>query len=367
MPRRQEPALEAEDEFPSDSAKKDVAESSLQTAAMKIDSKDKEILCLLNEHARITSKALGQQVGISREVADYRIKRLTKNNLIRNFITIVNDTTLGYESYVMLLELQNYTPEDEERIITFLKNHPFTKWVLKCGGDWDIQVTVIAKDKRQLARIVDEIDNFCGSSLRRYDLVIVVNLIKAENLAFILPHPKQATPSVQKILKEEEETVARIDLDAKDRLLLKVVSEDARLPIVKIAQQIHLSADATNLRMKKLARQGVIKKFQTVIDLSKLNCLLYSVFLKINNYSQKRESQIRTFFSTMPNITYAERIIGNWDARIQISCSTVQEFERIQKQIREFLKADLKYIDSALMMKEYKRVSYPKGLEETRD
>ncbi|MBI5398207.1 AsnC family transcriptional regulator [Candidatus Woesearchaeota archaeon] len=365
MPRRQEPDLETEDEFPSEPIEKDTAESSLQKNIVKLDNKDKEIICLLNEHARMTSKALGQQVGISREVADYRIKRLTKNNLIRNFITIVNDTKLGYESYVMLLELQNYAPEDEERIITFLKNHPFTKWVLKCGGDWDIQVTIIAKDKRQLASILDEIDNFCGNSLRRYDLVMVVNLIKAENLAFILLRPQQATQSVQKISKEEEATVEHADLDAKDRLLLKVVSEDARMPIVQIAQQIRLSADATNLRMKKLVKQGVIKKFQTVIDLSKLNYLLYSVFLKINNYSQKREGQIRTFFATMPNITYAERIIGNWDARIQISCSTVQEFERIQKQIREFLKVDLKYIDSALMLKEYKRVSYPKGLEET--
>jgi DNA-binding Lrp family transcriptional regulator len=329
----------------------------------KIDNKDKEILCLLNENARITSKALGQQVGISREVADYRIKRLTKNSLIRNFITIVNDNKLGYESYVVLLELQNYTYEDEDKIIKFLQGHPFTKWVLKCGGDWDIQVTVIAKNKKHLAKILDDIDNFCGKSLRRYDLVSVVNLIKAENLAFILPKQASSPSSVQKIDKEEDDDEGTVELDDKDKALLKVISVDARMPVVKIAQDIKLSADATNLRIKKLQKLGVIKKFQTVIDLSKLNYLLYSVFLKINNYSPRRESQVRTFFATMHNITFAERIIGNWDMRIQISCSTVQEFESILKQMREFLRDDLKYIDSALMMKEYKRVSYPKGLE----
>jgi DNA-binding Lrp family transcriptional regulator len=107
----------------------------------------------------------------------------------------------------------------------------------------------------------------------------------------------------------------------------------------------------------------VIKKFQTVVDLSTLNYLLYSVFLKINNYNPKRENQVRTFFYSIPKITFAERIIGEWDVRMQISCENPQEFEDIMQQIREFLAADLKYYNSALMIKEHKRVSYPKGME----
>ena len=145
-------------------------------------------------------------------------------------------------------------------------------------------------------------------------------------------------------------------------MLLNVVSEDARLPIVKIAEKIKLSADATNLRIKKLQRLGVIKKFQTVIDLSKLNYLLYSVFLKINNYSTSKENQIRTLFHTMPNITYAQRLLGTWDLRVQISCETPQEFNSILTEIRAFLSKDLKYYNFTLMIKEHKRVSYPSGI-----
>ena len=88
---------------------------------LKLDNKDKEILRLLNENARLTSKSIGQSTNISREVADYRIKRLIKNGLISGFITLVSDRRLGYETYLLLLQLQNYTKEDEERILKFLK------------------------------------------------------------------------------------------------------------------------------------------------------------------------------------------------------------------------------------------------------
>jgi DNA-binding Lrp family transcriptional regulator len=333
------------------------------SAPVKIDNKDKDILKLLNENARLTSKSIGASTNISREVADYRIKRLVKNGLISGYITVVNDRKLGYDSYVLLLQLQNYTTEDEKRILDFLKKHDYLKWVLKCSGDWDIQTAIAAKNVSHLAKIIDEIDNFCGNNLRKYDLAIAVNLLVPENLAFMLPKPsRQLTPKdLPKIDKDISYETA--DIDEKDRKLLRALSTDARAPIVKIAQQIGLSADATNLRMKKLQKNGVVKKFQTVVDLSTLNYLLYSVFLKIDNYSDKRESQIRTFLYSVPNITFAERIIGNWDVRLQISCATPQEFERILQQIREFVGADLKYYNFTLMVKEYKRVSYPKGME----
>ena len=341
----------------------DKAELSNNKSALKIDNKDKEILRLLNENARLTSKSIGASTNISREVADYRIKRLMKSGLIARYITVVSDRKLGHESYVLLLQLQNYTAEEEGKIISFLSEHANTKWVLKCSGDWDIQVAIAAKNKTQLANIIDEIDNFCGKTLRGYDLALVINLMVPENLAFMLPKQVKKLGAKDFPAIEKDESYELADIDDKDKKLLKSLATDARAPIVKISQQIGLSADATNLRMKRLVKTGVIKKFQTVVDLSTLNYLLYSVFLKINNYSAKRESQIRTFFLSQPNITFAERIIGKWDIRLQISCATPQEFETILQQIRQFLAADLKYYNFTLMIKEFKRVSYTKGME----
>ena len=72
---------------------------------IKIDNKDKAIIKLLNENARLTSKYIGSAITTSREVADYRIKRLITNGLISGFITLVSDKKLGYDSYEMLLQI----------------------------------------------------------------------------------------------------------------------------------------------------------------------------------------------------------------------------------------------------------------------
>ncbi len=334
-------------------------------STIKLDNKDKEILRLLNENARLTSKSIGASTNISREVADYRIKRLTKNGLISGYITLVNDRKLGYQAYVLLIQLQNYTSADEKNIISHLKEHKHIKWVLKSSGDWDIQTAIAAKSTIHLAKIIDEIDTICGKNLLSYELTPVVHLLVPENLTFMLKAKEKVLdpkdlPQINKDITCELE-----DLDQKDRRLLKALATDARAPIVKIAQQIDLSADATNLRMKKLQKTDVIKKFQTVVDLSTLNYLLYSVFLKINNYGPKRETQIRTYLHSLTNITFAERIIGKWDMRLQISCTTPQEFEKILQSLREFLAEDLKYYNFALMIKEYKRVSYTEGMADT--
>lgn len=339
-------------------------EDSQLNGPVKIDNKDKDILRLLNENARMTSKSIGASTNTSREVADYRIKRLVKNGLISGFITLVDEKKLGYDSYMLLLQLQDYTPDDEMRIIDFLRKHSFTKWVLKSSGEWDIQTVITSKNKTHLAKIIDEIDSFCGKHLRKYDLTMIINLLVPENLAFLMPRPARELNPKDLPPVERKITYELADIDEKDRKLMDALATDARAPIIKIAREIGLSADATNLRMKKLKKMGVIKKFQTVADLSTLNYLLYSVFLKINNYGPERESSIRTFFYSVPNITFAERIIGNWDMRLQISCSTPQEFEGIVQRIREFLSADLKYYNFALMIKEYKRVSYTKGMAE---
>ena len=78
------------------SEKKDRSEK-----AFKLDNKDKEILRLLNDNARLTSKFIGSSTNISREVADYRIKRLTKTGLISGYITLIDDRKLGHQAYVL--------------------------------------------------------------------------------------------------------------------------------------------------------------------------------------------------------------------------------------------------------------------------
>ena len=52
--------------------------------AVKLDLKDKKILTLFDENARLSNSQIAKRVGLSKPAVEYRLKRLEKNNSTKN-------------------------------------------------------------------------------------------------------------------------------------------------------------------------------------------------------------------------------------------------------------------------------------------
>jgi Lrp/AsnC family leucine-responsive transcriptional regulator len=61
---------------------------------IKLDLKDKKILTLLDEDARLSNSQIAKKVGLSKPAVEYRLKRFEKNNLIFQYYTIIDFTKL---------------------------------------------------------------------------------------------------------------------------------------------------------------------------------------------------------------------------------------------------------------------------------
>ena len=55
-------------------------------------------------------------------------------------------------------------------------------------------------------------------------------------------------------------------MDQKDRLVLEILQEDARIPQAEIARRVGLSPASVNERIRKLERDGVIRAWVAVLD-----------------------------------------------------------------------------------------------------
>ena len=62
-----------------------------KTAIMTLDDKDREILKILRDDARISGKALAARVGLARSSLRDRIARLEKSGIIRGYRTEIAD------------------------------------------------------------------------------------------------------------------------------------------------------------------------------------------------------------------------------------------------------------------------------------
>ena len=60
-------------------------------------------------------------------------------------------------------------------------------------------------------------------------------------------------------------------LDATDVAILRHLQQDARLTTKELAAKVHLSTTPVYERVKRMEREGYIKKYVTILDAEKLN------------------------------------------------------------------------------------------------
>ncbi len=66
-------------------------------------------------------------------------------------------------------------------------------------------------------------------------------------------------------------------LDERDKIIIEILTKDARTPFTEIAKALGISETAVRKRVKALEEAGVIKQYTIVIDPSKLGYNLVSL------------------------------------------------------------------------------------------
>ena len=93
----------------------------------KIDIKDKEILYQLDLNSRQSFSQLGKKVGIHKDVASYRVKRLQEWGIIKNFYTCIDTSKLGYIRFRFYLCYECSTKDLKKKIIKHFIKECFQK------------------------------------------------------------------------------------------------------------------------------------------------------------------------------------------------------------------------------------------------
>ncbi|WP_374960237.1 Lrp/AsnC family transcriptional regulator [Gilvibacter sp.] len=114
---------------------------------MQLDQTDKQILNMLQEDAKITNKELSSQLNLSPTAIYERIKKLERNDFIKNYVALLNDDKIERDFVVfcqikLLQHAKDYLTTFEADIIALPE-------VLECyhiSGDYDYLLKVAVKD-----------------------------------------------------------------------------------------------------------------------------------------------------------------------------------------------------------------------------
>ena len=143
-------------------------------------------------------------------------------------------------------------------------------------------------------------------------------------------------------------------LDKKDRLILKLLQEDAKASIKKIANEVGLSVTPVYERIKRLEKKGIISHYSAILDKEKIGLEL-SVFCQVSLriHSESYIKRFKRFIEQKKEIQEAYHIAGNFDYLLKI---VVHDSKQYHKFIVEHLsKLDVfSNVQSNIVMDEIK-------------
>jgi DNA-binding Lrp family transcriptional regulator len=121
-------------------------------------------------------------------------------------------------------------------------------------------------------------------------------------------------------------------LDRIDRALLRELSQNARVTHAELAGRVGLSSTACARRMLALERNGYLKGYQAVLDLSRFG-LMTTVLVRITLDSQSEEA-LKAFEQAViacPSVVRCFLMSGDDDYLVTVVTAGIQDFEHIHK------------------------------------
>jgi len=118
-----------------------------------------------------------------------------------------------------------------------------------------------------------------------------------------------------------------MDLDKKDRLIIKALQQDARRSLSSLGRQIALSQPAVSERVKKLEEAGVIAGYSARIDLAAIGLRLQAV-VRVRTTHEHIKWYV-ALFESMPEILDVVRITGDDCFVARCAFAAPEDLERV--------------------------------------
>lgn len=144
-------------------------------------------------------------------------------------------------------------------------------------------------------------------------------------------------------------------LDETDLKIISGLTEDANVSHAELAAECGTTRQTIASRIKKLEKEGVIKKYKAVVDYEKLGLSTYFIlFLKLDVSDQEKVAEFIRSIRTDPNVLMDVSITGEWDVMLLLAFCNVKEYEFYTNDLRARMGPMLKDSKSHVVLNFYK-------------
>jgi DNA-binding Lrp family transcriptional regulator len=141
---------------------------------IELDETELKLLSLIAENSRIPTVELATKIGITAHTARAKIKRLELDGVIEGYKIMFDHSKIGYENYEILATLQNMTMQKEKELETYCALNPYSTFLLKCIGKWDIDFAFDAKNSEHFQQTLTDFRSRFGGIIKDYEFASII-------------------------------------------------------------------------------------------------------------------------------------------------------------------------------------------------
>ena len=117
-------------------------------------------------------------------------------------------------------------------------------------------------------------------------------------------------------------------LDKTDLQLLRVLQQNARMTTKELAHEVNISTTPVFERLKRLERDGIIKKYIAILDAEKLN-QGFTVFCQVKLKQMNRDiaQSFVDVIKDIPEVSECYNISGNYDYLLKVHATDMRTYQ----------------------------------------
>lgn len=143
-------------------------------------------------------------------------------------------------------------------------------------------------------------------------------------------------------------------LDRTDIELLTILQENARYTTKELAAKVHLSTTPVFERVKRLEKEGYIKKYMAVLDAEKIGKgFIVFCSVKLKSVSYEGSTSFTQAISRIPEVTECYNISGAFDYLLKIYAPDMKYYQDFVHKVLGRLEA-VASLESTFVMDEVK-------------
>ncbi|MCX6803397.1 MAG: Lrp/AsnC family transcriptional regulator [Candidatus Diapherotrites archaeon] len=288
------------------------------------DSLDLKLLWELDTNSRQSFNGLAKKLKVNKGTVKYRVQSFLNSGIIKSFNAILDSGKLGYMSIRLGVKLYQATPEKENEIIDFLLAHKQLTWLVRVTGDWDFNTCFVFKDLQGMNAFLNVLNIKYGTFILTKQIAIFTN-ISYFGRAFL------AGKKSNDFVFNAYSLPSPVKTDQVDQKILYLLSENARTPVVELAQKCKVTPKTIISKIKRLENEKVILGYRSEFDLAKLGYNYYKIHMNTMNMTPQKYERIKQFLFEHPSVVYHDEGIGCFDLEFEVQVRN--ELQRVQIEI----------------------------------